>query len=168
MTRLNFSDQEKKKRTTEFVEGKIDRLLSIAAFKEKGMAIPETSSNKNTTSASFGISMGTGSFPITCGAMAVRNWNSEKTWKRKSSTVTCFRLAGAQGRNQPRESRGVLRKTNLFKTEEKDPAERNCLFSNRGEPQSVLLQQARKVVEEFKKGFLSKSLLLKTAKAVQG
>ena len=42
MTRLNFSEQEKKKRTTEFVEGKIDRLLSIAAFKEKGMAIPET------------------------------------------------------------------------------------------------------------------------------
>ncbi len=42
MDRLNFTDEEKKKRATEFVDGKIDRLLSIYAFEEKGMGIPES------------------------------------------------------------------------------------------------------------------------------
>ena len=36
------SEEEKKNRASEFVDGKIDRLLSIAAFKDKGMVIPET------------------------------------------------------------------------------------------------------------------------------
>ena len=40
MTLLNFTDQEKKVRAIEFVDGKIDRLLSITAFREKGMNIP--------------------------------------------------------------------------------------------------------------------------------
>ena len=42
MDRLNFTDEEKKLRASEFVEGKIDRLLSIYAFEEKGMGIPES------------------------------------------------------------------------------------------------------------------------------
>ena len=42
MDRLNFTDEEKKQRATEFVDGKIDRLLSIFAFEEKGMGIPES------------------------------------------------------------------------------------------------------------------------------
>ena len=41
MTLLNFTEQEKKARANEFVDGKIDRLLSIIAFREKGMQIPE-------------------------------------------------------------------------------------------------------------------------------
>ena len=40
MTLLNFTDQEKKLRANQFVDGKVDRLLSIAAFGEKGMQIP--------------------------------------------------------------------------------------------------------------------------------
>lgn len=42
MDRLNFSNSEKKLRASEFVDGKIDRLLSIVAFSEKGMAIPDS------------------------------------------------------------------------------------------------------------------------------
>jgi len=42
MTLLNFTDQEKKDRANEFVDGKIDRLLSITAFREKGMNIPDS------------------------------------------------------------------------------------------------------------------------------
>lgn len=42
MDRLNFSESEKKRRASEFVDGKIDRLLSIVAFAEKGMAIPDS------------------------------------------------------------------------------------------------------------------------------
>ena len=42
MDRLNFTDEEKKKRAAEFVAGKIDRLLSIYAFENKGMGIPDS------------------------------------------------------------------------------------------------------------------------------
>ena len=42
MDRLNFTEEEKKKRASEFVGGKIDRLLSIYAFENKGMGIPES------------------------------------------------------------------------------------------------------------------------------
>ena len=42
MDRLNFTDEEKRARASEFVDGKIDRLLSIYAFEEKGMGIPES------------------------------------------------------------------------------------------------------------------------------
>ena len=41
MNLLSFTDQEKKERSSEFVDGKIDRLLSITAFQKKGMNIPE-------------------------------------------------------------------------------------------------------------------------------
>ena len=39
---FNFSEKEKLQRASEFVDGKIDRLLSQIAFKEKGMELPET------------------------------------------------------------------------------------------------------------------------------
>lgn len=42
MEKLNFSEKEKLQRASEFVDGKIDRLLSQIAFKEKGMELPET------------------------------------------------------------------------------------------------------------------------------
>ena len=42
MEKLNFTDEEKKARAKEFVDGKIDRLLSQVAFKNKGMVLPET------------------------------------------------------------------------------------------------------------------------------
>jgi peptidyl-prolyl cis-trans isomerase SurA len=42
LQKLNFSEKEKLQRASEFVDGKIDRLLSQVAFQEKGMAIPET------------------------------------------------------------------------------------------------------------------------------
>ena len=42
MTSLNFTNSEKKERAPEFIDGKVDRLLSIYAFKEKGMEIPDS------------------------------------------------------------------------------------------------------------------------------
>ena len=42
MTSLNFTNSEKKERAPEFVDGKVDRLLSIYAFNDKGMAIPDS------------------------------------------------------------------------------------------------------------------------------
>ena len=40
MEKLNFSEEEKLLRAQEFVDGKIDRLLSQFAFKNKGMELP--------------------------------------------------------------------------------------------------------------------------------
>ncbi|MEK9773446.1 MAG: peptidyl-prolyl cis-trans isomerase [Opitutae bacterium] len=42
MEKLNFSEEEKLLRAQEFVDGKIDRLLSQVAFKNKGMELPVT------------------------------------------------------------------------------------------------------------------------------
>ena len=41
MTLLNFTEKEKQERANEFVDSKIDRLLSIISFRDKGMSIPE-------------------------------------------------------------------------------------------------------------------------------
>ena len=42
MDRMNFTEAQKKGRAADFVDGKIDRLLSIIAFTEQGMAMPES------------------------------------------------------------------------------------------------------------------------------
>ena len=42
MEKLNFSPKEKSLRAQEFVDGKIDRLLSQVAFQNKGMELPQT------------------------------------------------------------------------------------------------------------------------------
>lgn len=42
MEKLNFSEEEKFRRGQEFVEGKVDRLLSQVAFKKKGGELPES------------------------------------------------------------------------------------------------------------------------------
>ena len=42
MDQLNFTQSEKKLRASEFVDGKVDRLLATLAFTDKGMAIPES------------------------------------------------------------------------------------------------------------------------------
>ena len=42
MEKLNFTDEEKLLRSQEFVDGKIDRLLSQVAFRDKGMELPHT------------------------------------------------------------------------------------------------------------------------------
>ena len=42
MDQLNFTQSEKKLRASEFVDGKVDRLLATLAFRDKGMAIPDS------------------------------------------------------------------------------------------------------------------------------
>lgn len=42
MDRMNFTESEKSIRLPDFVDGKIDRLLSIIAFEEQGMAMPDS------------------------------------------------------------------------------------------------------------------------------
>ncbi len=155
MTRLNFSDQEKKKRTTEFVEGKIDRLLSIAAFKEKGMAIPETYVEQEYNKR------------------LIRDFNGDRKLFRdylrsngrsqlefrkdlEEEIIYSHMLSTRRKLKEeisPEKVEAYYDKhTNLFKTEEKIRLSEIAFSQIAGEPQAVLLQQAREVVEEFKKG----------------
>ncbi len=155
MTRLNFSDQEKKKRTSEFVEGKIDRLLSIAAFKEKGMAIPETYVEQEYNKR------------------LIRDFNGDRKLFRdylrsngrsqlefrkdlEEEIIYSHMLSTRRKLKEeisPEKVEAYYDKhTNLFKTEEKIRLSEIAFSQIAGEPQAVLLQQAREVVEEFKKG----------------
>ena len=155
MTRLNFSEQEKKKRTTEFVEGKIDRLLSIAAFKEKGMAIPDTYVEQEYNKR------------------LIRDFNGDRKLFRdylrsngrsqlefrkdlEEEIIYSHMLSTRRKLKEeisPEKVEAYYNKhLNLFKTEEKIRLSEIAFSQIAGEPQSVLLQQARKVMEEFKKG----------------
>ena len=94
MDRLNFTDEEKKQRATEFVDGKIDRLLSIFAFEEKGMGIPESmieqEYNKRLIQEFNGIENFLGKFYA---ARDNLNLSTEMNLEKISFTVTCFPLA---------------------------------------------------------------------------
>ena len=167
MTRLNFSDQEKKTHL-EFVE-KIDRLLSRFQGKRHGDS-RNLRGTRIQQAPRFGISTGPEAFP----RLPAEQWTfaigvQKRPGRRNHLQSHAFDSQEAQGGNQPRESRGVLRKhTNLFKTEEKIRLGEIAFSQIAGEPPVVLLQQARKVVEEFKKGVPFKSLPPKTAKARSG
>ena len=94
MDRLNFTDEEKKQRAAEFVDGKIDRLLSIFAFEEKGMGIPESiieqEYNKRLIQEFNGDRKLLGKFYA---ARDNLNLSTEMNLEKISFTVTCFPLA---------------------------------------------------------------------------
>ena len=161
MTRLNFSEQEKKKRTSEFVEGKIDRLLSIAAFKEKGMAIPETyveqEYNKRLIRDFNGDRKLFRDYLLSNGRSQLefrKDLEEEIIYSHMLSTRRKLKEEIS-----PEKVEAYYDKNpNLFKTEEKIRLSEIAFSQIAGEPQSVLLQQARKVVAEFKKGVPFKKL----------
>ncbi|MBT3636886.1 MAG: hypothetical protein HN531_08100 [Opitutae bacterium] len=155
MTRLNFSDKEKKKRTTEFVEGKIDRLLSIAAFKEKGMAIPDTyveqEYNKRLIRDFNGDRKLFRDYLRSNGRSQLefrKDLEEEIIYSHMLSTRRKLKEEISPEKVEAYYNKHV----NLFKTEEKIRLGEIAFSQIAGEPQSVLLQQARKVVEEFKNG----------------
>jgi peptidyl-prolyl cis-trans isomerase SurA len=155
MTRLNFSEQEKKKRTTEFVEGKIDRLLSIAAFKQKGMAIPDTyveqEYNKRLIRDFNGDRKLFRDYLLSNGRSQLefrKDLEEEIIYSHMLSTRRKLKEEISPEKVEAYYNKHL----NLFKTEEKIRLSEIAFSQIAGEPQSVLLQQARKVMEEFKKG----------------
>jgi parvulin-like peptidyl-prolyl isomerase len=155
MTRLNFSEQEKKKRTTEFVEGKIDRLLSIAAFKQKGMAIPDTyveqEYNKRLIRDFNGDRKLFRDYLLSNGRSQLefrKDLEEEIIYSHMLSTRRKLKEEISPEKVEAHYNKHL----NLFKTEEKIRLSEIAFSQIAGEPQSVLLQQARKVMEEFKKG----------------
>ena len=155
MTRLNFSEEEKKNRASEFVDGKIDRLLSIAAFKDKGMVIPETFIEQQYNKRL--IREFNGDRKLFRDVLR-SNGQSQLEFRRDlEEEIIYSHMLSSRKRLKEEISPEKVEKyyedhPNLFKTEEKVSL-REIVFSQiAGEPQAILLQQAQKVLDEIKNG----------------
>jgi len=161
MNRLNFSDQEKKKRTSEFVEGKVDRLLSIAAFREKGMAIPDTYVEQEYNKRL--IRDFNGDRKLFRDYLR-SNGRSQLEFRKDLEEEIIYSHMLSRRRKlkeeiSPEKVEAYYDKqVNMFKTEEKIRLSEIAFSQIAGEPESVLLQQARKVLDELKKGTPFKKL----------
>lgn len=155
MTRLNFSEEEKKKRASEFVDGKIDRLLSIAAFKEKGMGIPETFIEQQYNKRL--IREFNGDRKLFRDVLRSNGQSQLEFRKDLEEEIIYGHMLSSRKRLKEEISPEKVEKyyeehPNLFKTEEKISL-REIVFSQiAGEPQAILLQQAQKIMDEIKKG----------------
>ena len=155
MTRLNFSDEERAQRAPEFVDGKIDRLLSIAAFREKGMAIPETFIEQEYNKRL--IRDFNGDRKLFRDVLRSNGQSQLEFRKDLEEQIIYTHMLSTRRRLKEEISPEKVEKyyrdhPDLFKTAAKIGL-REIVFSQiAGEPQTVLLQQAGKVLEELKKG----------------
>ena len=155
MTRLNFSEEEKKNRASEFVDGKIDRLLSIAAFKDKGMVIPETFIEQQYNKRL--IREFNGDRKLFRDVLRSNGQSQLEFRKDLEEEIIYSHMLSSRKRLKEEISPEKVEKyykdhPNLFKTEKK-VALREIVFSQiAGEPQAILLQQAQKIMGEIKKG----------------
>ena len=155
MTLLNFTEQEKKARANEFVDGKIDRLLSIIAFREKGMQIPEAyieqQYNKKLISEFNGDRKLFRDYLRT-------NGRSQLEYRKDLEEEIIYSHMLATRRRlkeeiSPEKVEAYYKKNaNLFRTEKKVQLAEIAFSQIAGEPETVLLQQADKVLREIKDG----------------
>ena len=155
MTRLNFSEEEKKNRASEFVDGKIDRLLSIVAFKEKGMAIPETFIEQEYNKRL--IREFNGDRKLFRDVLRSKGQSQLEFRKGLEEEIIYSHMLSTRKRLKEEISPEKVEKyykdhPNLFKTEEKVRLSEIAFSQIAGEPKSVLLQQANKILEELQKG----------------
>ena len=168
MTRLNFSEEEKKKRASEFVDGKIDRLLSIAAFKEKGMGIPETFIEQQYNKRL--IREFNGDRKLFRDVLRSNGQSQLEFRKDLEEEIIYSHMLSTRKRLKEEISPEKVEKyyeehPNLFKTEEKISL-REIVFSQiAGEPQAILLQQAQKIIGEIKKGVKFEELASKNGQS---
>jgi peptidyl-prolyl cis-trans isomerase SurA len=155
MTRLNFSEEEKKNRASEFVDGKIDRLLSIVAFKEKGMVIPETFIEQEYNKRL--IREFNGDRKLFRDVLRSKGQSQLEFRKGLEEEIIYSHMLSTRKRLKEEISPEKVEKyykdhPNLFKTEEKVRLSEIAFSQIAGEPKSVLLQQANKILGELQKG----------------
>ena len=155
MTLLNFTDQEKKVRAIEFVDGKIDRLLSITAFREKGMNIPtsyiEQEYNKRL------IRDFNGDRKLFRDTLRSKGLSQLEYRKEIEEEIIYSHMLSTRRRLKEEispEKVASYYKTNLdkFKTFGKIQLGEIAFSQIVGEPETVLLQQAHKVLKDIKAG----------------
>ena len=155
MALLNFTEEEKKLRANEFVDGKIDRLLSIIAFKDKGMQIPEAyieqQYNKRLISEFNGDRKLFRDYLKTNGRSQLeyrKDLEEEIIYSHMLST----RRRLKEEISPEKVEAYYIKNSNLFKTEEKVQLAEIAFSQIAGEPETVLLQQAKKVLNDIKDG----------------
>ncbi len=168
MTRLNFSEEEKKNRASEFVDGKIDRLLSIVAFKEKGMAIPETFIEQEYNKRL--IREFNGDRKLFRDVLRSKGQSQLEFRKGLEEEIIYSHMLSTRKRLKEEISPEKVAKyykdhPNLFKTEEKVRLREIAFSQIAGEPKSVLLQQANKILEELQKGVSFEKLALENGQS---
>lgn len=155
MTLLNFTDQEKKDRANEFVDGKVDRLLSISAFDEKGMNIPssyiEQEYNKRI------ITEFNGDRKLFRDTLRSKGQSQLEYRKDIEEEIIYSHMLSSRRRLKeeisPEKVEDYYKNNpNLFKVEEKVQLGEIAFSQIAGEPETVLLQQAQKVLKEIKEG----------------
>mgnify|MGYP003735637155 FL=1 len=168
MDRLNWSEEEKKNRASEFVDGKVDRLLSIAAFKEKGMVIPETFIEQRYNERL--IREFNGDRKLFRDVLQSNGQSPLEFRKDLEEEIIYGHMLSTRKRLKEEISPEKVEKyyiehPNLFKTEEKIRL-REIVFSQiAGEPQPILIQQAEKIQAELKKGVSFEELATKNGQS---
>ena len=155
MTLLNFTDNEKIDRANEFVDGKIDRLLSITAFSEKGMKIPtsyiEQEYNKRL------ISEFNGDRKLFRDTLRSKGLSQLEYRKEIEEEIIYSHMLSTRRRLKedisPEKVEAYYQKNkDKFKTEEQIQLGEIAFSQIAGEPETVLLQQAHKVLKDIKGG----------------
>ena len=153
MDLLNFTKTEKEERSKEFVDGKIDRLLTIRAFREKGMIIPdsylENEYNKHL------IREFNGDRKLFRDVLRSRNQSQLEFRKDLEEELIHGHMLNTRRRSReevsPEKVEQFYRENrSQFLTEEKIRL-REIVFSQIArEPEAVLLQQANEVIAKIK------------------
>lgn len=155
MTLLNFTDQEKKERADEFVDGKVDRLLSITSFREKGMNIPasyiEQEYNKRL------IREFNGDRKLFRDVLKSNGQSQLEFRKDLEEEIIYSHMLSERRRSKeeisPEKVESYYKNNpNRFKTEEKIQLAEIAFSQIAGEPETVLLQQAQKVLKDIELG----------------
>jgi parvulin-like peptidyl-prolyl isomerase len=164
MDMLNFTKAEKDSRAKEFVDGKIDRLLAIRAFYEKGMIIPdsylENEYNKHL------IREFNGDRKLFRDILLSRNQSQLEFRKDLEEELIHGHMLSARRRSReevsPDKVEQYYRENRVqFLTDAKIRL-REIVFSQiAGEPEAVLLQQAQQVIDQIKVGVTFEELAKK-------
>ncbi len=164
MNLLNFTDAERSDRSKEFVDGKIDRLLAIRAFREKGMIIPESylenEYNKHL------IREFNGDRKLFRDVLRSRNQSQLEFRKDLEEELIHGHMLNTRRRSREEVSPEKVEQyyrgnRSQFLTEEKIRL-REIVFSQiAGEPEVVLIQQAQEVIAQIKVGVTFEELAMK-------
>jgi peptidyl-prolyl cis-trans isomerase SurA len=168
MTLLNFTDQEKKDRANEFVDGKVDRLLSITAFREKGMNIPtsyiEQEYNKRL------IKDFNNNRKLFRDTLRSKGLSQLEYRKEIEEEIIYGHMLSTRRRLKEEISPEKVESyyetnSDKFKTLRKVQLAEIAFSQIAGEPETILLQQAHKVLNEIKAGQTFEEAALKNGQS---
>lgn len=155
MDQFNFTDTEKKNRAAEFIDGKVDRLLAISAFKSKGMAIPDSYIEQEYSKRL--ISEFNGDRRLFRDYLRSKGQTVSEYKDEIREEIVYQHMLSSRKRLKadvsPNRVESYYKENELkFKTDTKVRLREIMLIPIADEPISVLLQQAKKIVRDVESG----------------